>query len=148
MKVECPSICFWTATNLEFEDKSFDLVCAFGMLHHIKEPSLAVTEALRVARKAVFVSDSNNFGQGSPVFRAVKQTLNACRLWPIANWLKTKGKGYGLTEGDGLAYSYSLFSNFKQIRNECSRVYLFSTTDSGSNLYRSAPCVAALGIKG
>ena len=135
------------ATALEFGDGSFDLVCAFGVLHHIKRPSLAIGEILRVARKAVFISDNNNFGQGSSLARATKQALNACGLWPLANWVKTKGKGYSITGGDGLAYSYSLFSNLRQIRNGCSTVYLFGTGDSGPNLYRSASCVAALGLK-
>jgi len=136
------------ATALQYENGSFDLVCAFGILHHIRQPSNAVGEALRVARKAIFISDSNNFGQGSSLLRAVKQTLNACGLWPLANWIKTKGKGYSISEGDGLAYSYSLFSNMGQIRQGCSRVYLFGTADSGPNLYRSAGCVAVLGLKG
>ena len=117
------------------------------MLHHIKNPSVAVREMLRVARKAMFVSDSNNSGQGSLLLRIAKQTLNACRLWPLANWVKTRGKGYSITDADGLAYSYSLFSNLRQIKRQCKSVYLFGTEDSGANLYRSAPCVAVLGIK-
>jgi ubiquinone/menaquinone biosynthesis C-methylase UbiE len=50
--------------NLAFTNGSFDLVCEFGALHHIPEPSRAVSEMLRVARKAIFISDSNSFGQG------------------------------------------------------------------------------------
>ena len=136
------------ATALQYGHNSFDLVCAFGMLHHIRQPAIAIGEALRVARKAIFISDSNNFGQGSSLVRAAKQTLNALGLWPLANWTKTKGKGYNISEGDGLAYSYSLFSNMGQIRRGCSRVYLFGTADSGPNLYRSARCVAVLALKG
>src|SRR5437660_408922 len=59
--------------SLGFEDGAFDLVCAFGVLHHIKCPARAVTEMLRVARKAIFISDSNNFGQGSLLSRSIKQ---------------------------------------------------------------------------
>ena len=50
------------ATNLPFEGASLDLVCEFATLHHIPEPSRAVAEMLRVARKAIFICDSNNFG--------------------------------------------------------------------------------------
>ncbi len=33
--------------------------------------------------------------------------LWAARLWPLVNFVKTKGKGYHYTEGDGVLYSYS-----------------------------------------
>src|SRR5580704_13624886 len=55
--------------NLAFADGSFDLVCEFGALHHIPEPSKAVSEMLRVARKAIFISDGNNFAQGGRISR-------------------------------------------------------------------------------
>jgi len=76
-------------------------------LHHIRKPALAVAEMLRVATKAIFLSDSNNFGHGSPLGRSIKQTIDLLGLWPLADWIKTKGKGYTISEGDGLAYSYS-----------------------------------------
>jgi ubiquinone/menaquinone biosynthesis C-methylase UbiE len=132
---------------LPFYDEQFDLVCEFGMLHHVRKPDAVVAEMLRVAKRGVFISDSNNFGQGSPLARAVKQGLNALHLWPLANWIKTRGKGYSITEGDGLAYSYSVFTNYDQVKKACSRVHLFSTIDSGPNLYRSAGHVAMLGVK-
>src|SRR3954467_9596053 len=60
---------------LPFPDGSFDVVCEFGILHHVREPNRVVAEMLRVARKAVFVSDSNNFGGGHPVVRSGKRLL-------------------------------------------------------------------------
>ena len=57
------------AMNLAFSDGSFDLCCEFGALHHIPVPSKAVSEMLRVSRKAIFISDCNNFGQGTKVSR-------------------------------------------------------------------------------
>jgi ubiquinone/menaquinone biosynthesis C-methylase UbiE len=133
--------------NLAFADGSFDLVCEFGALHHIPEPSRAVGEMLRVARKAVFISDSNNFGQGSRVSRLMKQSINAVGLWRLADLIKTKGSGYTISEGDGLAYSYSVFNDYKQISRECKAVHMLNTTDGGPNLYRTASHVALLGIK-
>ena len=65
------------AFALAFPDNSFDLVCEFGVLHHLPAPSKAASEMLRVARKAIFISDSNNFGQGGGLSRFVKQALNA-----------------------------------------------------------------------
>ena len=135
------------ATNLHYSSGDFDLVCEFGVLHHIREPAAAVAEMLRVSGKAIFISDSNNFGQGSIVARSVKQAINLVGLWKLANLLKTGGKGYTLSTGDGLAYSYSVFNNYKQIRNECRSVHLLNTKDGQIDSYRTASHVALLGIK-
>jgi len=136
------------ATALAFADGEFDLVCEFGVLHHIKQPERAVSEMLRVAGRAIFISDSNNFGQGSTLNRALKQLINALGLWRAADWCKTRGRGYTITEGDGLAYSYSVFNNAAQIRAACNRVHIINTVPAlGSNHYRQAAHVALLGIK-
>ncbi len=133
--------------NLACADNSIDLVCEFGALHHIPEPSKAVAEMLRVARKAIFISDSNNFGQGGRLLRLAKQAINAVGLWPLANYVKTGGKGYTISEGDGLAYSYSVFNNYKQIAKRCRPIHLLNTVDGEHNLYRTASVVAMLAIK-
>lgn len=135
------------ATKLPFSDGQFDWVCEFGALHHIRQPDRAVAEMLRVAKRGIFISDSNNFGQGSPWARALKQTANAFGLWPLLDWIKTKGKGYTFTEGDGLAYSYSVFNNYAQIKNACRTVHVLNTMAAGINPYRTAPHVALLGVK-
>jgi ubiquinone/menaquinone biosynthesis C-methylase UbiE len=132
---------------LAFADASFDLVCEFGALHHIPAPAQAVAEMLRVARKAIFISDSNNFGKGGRLSRLSKQVFNAVGLWPLVDRIKTKGKGYAISEGDGLFYSYSVFNDYQQIRAKCKSVHLLSTSDGGPNLYRTSTHVALLGIK-
>lgn len=135
------------ATRLEFPDGSFDLVCEFGVLHHIKDPRAAVGEMLRVARRAVFISDSNNFGQGGPIARFIKQSLDAVGAWKLADFVKTRGKGYTLSDTDGLSYSYSVFNDYEFIKEKCRVVHLVNTRDGGMNLYRTATHVALLGIK-
>ena len=135
------------ALALQCEDGQFVMVCAFGVLHHIKTPNRAVAEMLRVADKAIFISDSNNFGQGSFLARSIKQAINLFGLWPIANLIKTRGRGYTISEGDGLAYSYSVFMNYAQIKNRCKSVHLFNTTPAGFNFYRTSSHVALLGVK-
>lgn len=132
--------------QLRFKDGEFDLVCAFGVLHHVKQPIKAVSEMLRVGKSGVFISDANNFGQGSPAVRAAKQVLHALNLWGLADLIKTKGKGYTMSEGDGLAYSYSVFDNYKQIAKRCD-MYLFNTQPAGASPYRTASHLAVLGIK-
>lgn len=135
------------AMGLAFADGSFDLVCEFGALHHIPKPAKAVSEMLRVARKGIFISDCNNFGRGSKLARMFKQTVNAVGLWPVADFIKTRGKGYSISEGDGLFYSYSVFNNYKQIRRACQSIHVLNTVDSGPNPYRTSSHVALLGIK-
>lgn len=135
------------ALNLAFDNCAFDLVCEFGVLHHIRKPNLVVDEMLRVASKAIFISDCNNFGIGSPVSRHLKQLINSVGLWPLADLIKTKGKGYTISEGDGLAYSYSVFNNYRQIKSRCKSVHTINSAPSGINHYRTSTHVALLGIK-
>lgn len=135
------------ATCLEYQDRKFDVVSEFGILHHIQRPELAVKEMLRVANKAIFICDVNNFGQGSLLSRTIKQLINSVGLWKAADYIKTRGKGYSISEGDGLGYSYSVFNNYRQIRAACKSVHILNTDDAGINLYRSARGIALLGIK-
>jgi ubiquinone/menaquinone biosynthesis C-methylase UbiE len=100
---------------LPFENASIDAVCAFGMLHHVNNPDAVVSEMLRVARKAVIIVDGNRFGLGSWPVRVLKLALYKAGVWKIVNYLKTGGKGYNLTEGDGLFYSYSVYDSFDRI---------------------------------
>lgn len=133
-------------TRLSFANKSFDLVFEFAVLHHIRNPELVVSEMLRVARKGIVICDSNNFGQGSFLSRSLKQLLRSAGLWGLANWVKTRGRGYIMTEGDGISYSYSVFTNLRQIRSQCSRVHIMNISESGENPYRTAGSVAVFGI--
>lgn len=135
------------ATKLEFHAQEFDLVCEFGALHHIRKPERAVSEMLRVAGKAIFISDSNNFGQGSLAMRSIKQMINFFGLWKMADLIKTRGRGFTISEGDGLAYSYSVFNNYKQIQAQCSVIHLLNTSDGHINPYKTARHVALLGVK-
>jgi ubiquinone/menaquinone biosynthesis C-methylase UbiE len=104
-----------TGEALPFPNASFDAVCEFATLHHVANPSAVVREMLLVARKAVFICDANRFGQGSMPARLIKLALYKMKLWGAYNYLRTRGKGYLLSEGDGLAYSYSVYDSFDLI---------------------------------
>lgn len=132
---------------MEFPDNQYDMICAFGILHHIDRPDLVIREMLRVAAGAIFISDSNNFGQGSRIQRLLKQSINALGLWKAYNFIRTRGKRYQISQGDGLFYSYSVFDNFSFIRKNCKAVHLLNTRAAGINPYRSSSHVALLGIK-
>jgi SAM-dependent methyltransferase len=137
------------AADVDANDGDFDVVCEFAVLHHVRHPHVVVSEMLRVAKRAVFISDSNNFGQGAFAQRTLKQLLNALGLWKVADFVKTGGKGYRISEGDGLSYSYSVFNDYKQIKDRCKSVHILNlnTTGGAINPYRSASHVALLGLK-
>jgi SAM-dependent methyltransferase len=128
-------------------DGEFDLVCEFAVLHHVPKSARAVGEMLRVARKAVFISDANNLGQGGALARGLKRTISALGLWRAFDLLRTRGRGYHVSAGDGLFYSYSVYNDYPQVRAACRSVHQFNTLDAGPNLVGSAPQVALLGIK-
>ena len=135
------------ATNLAFADNSFDIVCEFGILHHIRQPRQAISEMLRVAKGSVFISDDNHFASGSLANRLSKRLLKSIGLWNFAYLLRTGGKGYRISDGDGLSYAYSVFDDFEFIRNQCNSIYLSNTKGVGSNLYAAAQNVALFGLK-
>ncbi len=132
--------------NLSLTDNSYDLVCEYGVLHHVRYPEKVVTEMLRVGAKGIFISDSNNFGQGGLVSRSFKQALNFFGLWNAFNFIRTKGKHYQISQADGLFYSYSVFNNYKLIKSKCD-VLITGIRSQGVNPYRSALHIALLGLK-
>jgi SAM-dependent methyltransferase len=110
--------------SLPYPDASFDAVCEFGVLHHVRRPELVIQEMLRVARKAVFLSDANRFGQGRSSVRILKLLLSKAGLWPLANLIKTQGKVYSYSQGDGIFYSYSVYDSLSQVTNWAEDAYV------------------------
>lgn len=135
------------AMKLDYPDGHFDVVCEFGVLHHLPRPRDAVREMLRVARKAVFISDDNHVGCSGPAGRLVKRALLALGLWKAAYWVRSGGKGYRITESDGLAYPYSVFEDLPVLQGACRAVHCMNTDGRGPNLYTGAGHVALCGIK-
>ncbi len=116
--------------SLPFPDKSFDAVLQCGVLHHVAEPERVVREMIRVASKAVFLSDSNRFGQGRPAARLLKLLLCKTHLWKSARYVQTRGKMYTITEGDGLAYSYSVYDSYAQLAEWASSIWLIPLSEN------------------
>lgn len=136
------------ALALPFQRDSFDIVTEFGVLHHIKDHRKAVREMCRVANKGVLLSDSNNFGQGSRRSRWVKHAINAVGLWPAYDWLATRGKGYHVSEGDGIWYSYSLINDLPEIQKKFPKLYFLTTMPAdGPDLYRNAQHLAVFATR-
>jgi ubiquinone/menaquinone biosynthesis C-methylase UbiE len=140
-----------SGTALPFADKSFDLVCESGALHHVPDPGAVVAEMLRVARIAVTVSDSNRFAQGSLAGRLLKLGLVRTNLWPLVMRIRTKGKGYLYSPGDGVFYSYSVWDSRPLVAAWAERVIVVDTSGSAGKshlpLLLSAPTVLLCGVR-
>jgi ubiquinone/menaquinone biosynthesis C-methylase UbiE len=136
-----------SGTSLPFADGSFDVVTSFGVIHHIRDSEKAISEMLRVARKAVFISDCNYMAQGSMPARWFKRLMTCLGLWKAVYWLRTGFKGYWTSPHDGLAYSFSVLNHAKQISAQCESVQYISTLSSGPNLVLEASHLAILGTK-
>jgi ubiquinone/menaquinone biosynthesis C-methylase UbiE len=123
--------------NLNFSPNSIDLVCAFGVFHHLADPIAALNEIRRVSKQAIFISDSNNFAHGKKAIKLFKQFLNHVGLWPLLVYIKTKGKNYSISEGDGLHYSFSIFSILKVLKKDY-EILILGTSNSTEKLYHSS----------
>ena len=135
------------ATAIQFEDRSFDCVMALGVMHHIPKPRNAIAEMLRVSRRAVFISDLNNFGCGSLGQRILSHSARAIGLWPTVRYVKNGFKPWKYSEGDGVHYSYSLFDDIPFLGAAGARCHLFTTKPTGRNPFWTCSHVAVLAIK-
>lgn len=102
---------------------------------------------LRVAKSGLFISDDNHFARGSLPNQITKRFLRSVYLWKAAYWLRTGGKCYGISEGDGLPYAYSFFDDYDFIAGQCAEVHMLNTRGKGADLFSSAESVALLGRK-
>ncbi len=78
---------------------------------------------MRVARKAVFLSDINIFGQGKLSLRLFKLALYKVGLWRFVKLIQTSGKGYVMSLDDSLSYSYSVYFQYAAMRDWAERVF-------------------------
>jgi ubiquinone/menaquinone biosynthesis C-methylase UbiE len=116
--------------RLPFRSGSIDAVLGCGILHHVREPQRLVEEMTRVARKAVFLSDSNIFGQGKLGIRLLKLSLYKAGLRRFVKFAQTGGKGYTISQGDGLSYSYSVYFQYNFLREWASRMIAIPLRES------------------
>lgn len=113
---------------LPYEDASFDAALELGVLHHVPEPHGVVREMTRVARRAIFLSDNNCYGWGPWPWRLAKNGLRAVGLLDRAMRVKTRGRGYMLSEDDGLAYTYSVLDELPILREWADEIHVIPTS--------------------
>jgi ubiquinone/menaquinone biosynthesis C-methylase UbiE len=136
--------------RLPYADDAFDAVVATGVLHHVVEPKRVVDEFIRVARRAVFISDANIYGQGPLSIRIAKLALSRARLLRPVNWIRRGGNHWYSSEGDGIAYSYSAFDAVPALKRACAQVLVIPTLDAVSPIgvaLLSSPHVLVCGFK-
>jgi SAM-dependent methyltransferase len=133
--------------KLPYPDSSFDVVTEFGVLHHVSDPVAVVSEMIRVARYAVYISDTNNLGQGGAWGRMVKNLFYWSGLWKPFSYVRTRGKGYAYEPSDGLWYYYTAFSHFNMLLRKCHSVHVTNTRRSSRTHWFSASHVALLAVK-
>ena len=113
--------------RLDFPDASVDIVAASGIMHHVDHPSLVISELFRVARKAVLISDHNNFAFGSPIAQRIRMMLDCTGLLGVATFVKQGFRKQGYSPEDGWWYPYSLVNNFAQIASLSDQLYVCPT---------------------
>lgn len=79
-------------------------------------PDLIASEVNCVAKQAVAISVAN-----------LKLAVYSSGLWPVADFVKTRSIGNTNSEGDGLAYSYTVFQNLRQLQKRWNRVNVIAT---------------------
>jgi SAM-dependent methyltransferase len=112
---------------LPFPAASFDAVCEIAVLHHVPDPHSVVEEMMRVARRAIFLSDENRFGHGSLPARLAKVALWKAGAWSAADRVRTRGRGYMVSEGDGVSWSYSVYDSYDALHDWADRIVLIPT---------------------
>jgi ubiquinone/menaquinone biosynthesis C-methylase UbiE len=116
-----------SAEDLPFNDDSFDVVMSFALLHHVPDPVPVIKEMIRVARLGVMISDANRFGQGSAAAGMLKLAIYRTGLWPVFERIRTRGRGFMESDGDGIFYSYSIFDSMSQLQTWADRVFVVPT---------------------
>lgn len=139
---EADQILLGDGRQLPFADKSFDCVATFGVLHHVEQPEQIISEMIRVARRAVFISDHNIYGWGGSLTRLGKQAVRRVFGFSTLKLLMTKGRGYHDTDYDGIFYPFSLFEHLDQVASRSNQMFLMSTKGSPRNLYSQASHLA------
>jgi ubiquinone/menaquinone biosynthesis C-methylase UbiE len=137
--------------HLEFPDRSIDLVAASAIMHYVDHPSTVISEMFRVAKKAVIISDHNNFAFGSKKAQRIRILLYCLGLLGVATFIKQGFKKQGYTEHEGWWYPYSLLNNFAQISALSDIVHLIptgrATAGLGGNILFSQSHFVILAMK-
>jgi ubiquinone/menaquinone biosynthesis C-methylase UbiE len=113
--------------RLPFPDDHFDIVIATGIMHHVDQPSIVINEMFRVAKRAVLISDHNNFAFGGRFSRRARLLLRSVGLLQFATYIKQGFRRQGYSADDGWWYPYSLFESYADITMHSQELYIIPT---------------------
>jgi SAM-dependent methyltransferase len=119
--------------DLPFQDHSIDVITATGIMHHVDDPSIVISEMFRVARKAVLISDHNNYAFGGNLSRRLRIILKAIYLFDAAAYVKQGFNRRGWSEDDGWWYPYSLFDSYGDIATKAKQIFVYPTRPPSQN---------------
>ena len=136
-----------SAENLPYNNNQFDVVTAFGVLHHVQNPSRVIQEMLRVSAKYIYISDHNIYGWGSPLTKFVKQSIRQILGQVALKYVMTHGTGYHSTDYDGIFYPFSVCDYLPLLKRNCHIEFMVSTKGFANSLYREASHIAILASK-
>jgi SAM-dependent methyltransferase len=140
-----------TGENLPFDDSSVDVAIATGIMHHVDAPASVIAEMFRVARKAILISDHNNFAFGSAMARRIRLALYSCGLFSTAAFVKQGFRRQGYSKEDGWWYPYSLLNNHAEIAKFSDEMFYIPTRGVNiatlSNFLLNQSHLAVLAIK-
>jgi hypothetical protein len=98
----------------------------------VAQPEKVIAEMMRVSRRAIFLSDSNRFGQGGMAARLLKLALYKTNLWNATQYVQTKGKMYKYSKDDGLYYSYSVYDSYPQLAAWADKIWFVPLRGRGA----------------
>lgn len=136
--------------KLPLESESVDVAVATGIMHHVDDPKQVIREMFRVARKAVLISDHNNFAFGGDRARRLRLFLHSVGLLGLATFIKQGFKKKGYSEEDGWWYPYSLLNDYGLISSMADEVFMVPTRPSSlkdGNLLVAQSHMAIVAIK-
>jgi ubiquinone/menaquinone biosynthesis C-methylase UbiE len=114
--------------RLPIHHASVDYALALGVMHHVQSPQRVIAEMMRVSRRGIFISDNNRFGVGSPLARRAKRLLGACHLLGAYDLLRTHGRGYAESEGDGVSFPFGIYDLYGQLASWAHRIFVIPTS--------------------
>ncbi len=134
--------------RLPHPDASMDLVTATGIMHHVDDSPLVISEMFRVSRQYVLISDHNNFAFGGRGSQKLRLALHLIGALSAFQFVKQGFRRQGYSEDDGWWYPYSLLSSYGQICRLSERVYITPTRPStGEDFFTGQSHLAILALK-
>lgn len=137
--------------QIDLAEGAVDLVLATGIMHHIADPRPVLHEMFRVARRAVIVSDHNDFAMGSARSRRLRMALQALGLLRPVTYVAQGFRHQRFSREDGWFYPYSILEDYDVFADCAAQVLVLPTRHRGRVAGRSLTMrqshVALVGLK-